>query len=254
MNKKSIVIVGANSDIAKAIIRELTNKLTLIFGGALNEYQYILLGRDREKLQSLSQDLALRYTIESLCYECDVCNQSCIDECMQSLEESIFGVIYAAGFMPQANDFDTTLQTMQINLLSAIHILEFCATLLESKKQGFIIAISSVAGDRGRASNAIYGSTKAGLSAYMSALSNRFGLIKDSKVRVLCVKPGFVDTKMTAHLSLPQALTHSPKNVAKDIIHALRQNKSVVYTKSLWRWIMLIIKLLPHRIFNKLKL
>jgi decaprenylphospho-beta-D-erythro-pentofuranosid-2-ulose 2-reductase len=108
-----------------------------------------------------------------------------------------------------------------------------------------------VAGERGRQSNYIYGSAKAGFTAYLSGLRNR---LTRSGVHVVTIKPGFVDTKMTSGLKLPAPLTAQPAQVASKIVRAVDRKADVVYVLWMWRWIMLIIKCIPEGVFKKLKL
>jgi len=106
-----------------------------------------------------------------------------------------------------------------------------------------MVGISSVAGDRGRKSNYIYGSAKAALTAYLSGLRNR---LYDAQVQVLTVKPGFVATKMTENMDLPEKLTAQPEEVAEDIYRAQQKGKNVLYTKWIWGWVMMVIKMIPE--------
>ncbi|HEY2727571.1 MAG TPA: SDR family NAD(P)-dependent oxidoreductase, partial [Parafilimonas sp.] len=119
------------------------------------------------------------------------------------------------------------------------------------KKNGTIVGISSVAGERGRQSNYIYGSAKAGFTAYLSGLRNR---LYHDNVHVLTVLPGFVNTKMTAELNLSPLLTASPEQVADAVETAIRKKKNVIYVKWFWKWIMKIIKNIPEGMFKKKKL
>ena len=121
----------------------------------------------------------------------------------------------------------------------------------EQRRSGTIVGISSVAGDRGRASNYIYGSAKAGLSAYLSGLRNR---LAKSNVHVLTVKPGFVRTKMTADLPLPGPVTAKPERVANDIFSAAHRQSNEIYTLSIWRPLMFVIRNIPETIFKRLNL
>lgn len=121
----------------------------------------------------------------------------------------------------------------------------------EQNKNGFIVGISSVAGDRGRKSNYIYGSAKAAFSAYLSGLRNR---LHDANVQVLTVKPGFVNTQMTKGMELPEKLTAQPEEVARDIYAAQKKGKDVLYTRWFWRWIMLIIRNIPEFQFKKMSI
>jgi short-subunit dehydrogenase len=108
-----------------------------------------------------------------------------------------------------------------------------------------------VAGDRGRASKLIYGSSKAGFSAYLSGLRNKLAA---SGVHVLSVKPGFVSTRMTAGMDLPALLTATPEQVAMAVYKAVIRRQNTLYVKWFWRWIMLIIRLIPEPLFKKLHL
>ncbi len=122
---------------------------------------------------------------------------------------------------------------------------------IEARKAGLIIGLSSVAGDRGRASNYVYGSAKAGLSAFLSGLRHRLAA---SGVRVMTVKPGFVRTAMTEGLNLPPLLTAEPDQVAADILSAVKKRRDTIYSRWYWRFIMSAIRLLPESIFKRTRL
>jgi short-subunit dehydrogenase len=130
-------------------------------------------------------------------------------------------------------------------------MLEVIAADFEERGHGMIIGISSVAGERGRQSNYIYGSAKAGFNAYLSGLRNR---LSKRGVHVMTVLPGFINTKMTASLDLPGLLTAQPEEVAEDIYKAFQKKKNFLYTKWFWRWIMLIIKYIPEPVFKRMGL
>ena len=149
------------------------------------------------------------------------------------------------------NDWAKTLNTITVNYIGAVSILNIVANEMQKEKRGFIVGVSSVAGDRGRKANYIYGSSKAALSAYLSGLRNR---LHESGVKVLTVKPGFVATKMTADLDLPTKLTAQPEEVACGIFKAQQKGNDVIYTKSIWRIIMLIIKHIPEFMFKKMSI
>ena len=141
---------------------------------------------------------------------------------------------------------------MATNYIGCASILEEAARKMLEKGKGTIIGVSSVAGDRGRASNYYYGSAKAGFTAYLSGLRNR--LCKQG-IHVCTVKPGFVYTAMTEGMKLNPLLTAKPEKVAKDIYKkAYQRQRNVVYTKWFWRWIMRIITSIPEFIFKKLSL
>ena len=139
---------------------------------------------------------------------------------------------------------------MQVNYGSAVDLLEPIAAQMERRGAGFIVVVSSVAGDRGRQSNYHYGAAKGALSLYTQGLRNR--LFK-AGVTVLTVKPGFVDTAMT--WGLPGLfLVASPRRVARDITRALRRRRSVIYTPGFWRGIMFMIRSIPEPVFKRMKL
>jgi decaprenylphospho-beta-D-erythro-pentofuranosid-2-ulose 2-reductase len=128
--------------------------------------------------------------------------------------------------------------------------LNAVATHLERTGGGFVCALSSVAGERGRQSNYLYGAAKAGLTTYLSGLRNR---LAPAGVRVLTVKAGIVDTRMSAGMP-GAALAASPAAVARAVVRAITRGRDVVYVPWFWRWIMLVIRLIPERVFKRLKL
>ena len=130
-------------------------------------------------------------------------------------------------------------------------IFNIIAADFEQRKSGFICGISSVAGDRGRKANFIYGAAKAALTTYLSGLRNN---LYSSGVHVLTIKPGFVATKMTEGMDLPEKLTASPEQVANAIFKAQKSKKNVVYTIWIWRWVMLIIRNIPEWQFKKMSI
>jgi len=140
---------------------------------------------------------------------------------------------------------------MRTNYLGLISILGEIANRMEQRGSGTIIGVSSVAGDRGRATNYIYGSAKAGFTAFLSGLRNR---LIGKGVTVITIKPGFVRTRMTEGLDLPAILTAAPDELARAIRRAHKKQRLMVYHRPVWRLIMLIIRLLPERVFARLKL
>ncbi len=162
-------------------------------------------------------------------------------------------VIFAAGQLPdqaQVNaDFDLLRRTLEVNAISAMLVLNEAAAYFEHQGHGQLVAIGSVAGDRGRATNYAYGAAKGALEIFMSGLRQR---LHKSGVQVLLVKPGFVDTPMTA--DFPKGpLWASPQRVAEDIVRAMEKGRSVIYTPWFWRWIMLVIRHIPERLFVRLR-
>jgi len=144
-----------------------------------------------------------------------------------------------------------TLQEIQTNAISTIALLTHVANYFEQQGSGSIAVISSVAGDRGRQSNYVYGSAKAMVSTFLQGLRNR---LQFSGVHVLTIKPGFVDTPMTAHITPKGKLWAQPQDIAKGIVRALNKQQDVVYLPWIWRYIMLIIQHLPEFLFKRLRL
>lgn len=240
-----VLIVGAKSDIAKAIAREY----------AKNGYDLYLASRHSDSLSNLAKDIELRSSVKVEVKEFDMSDFNSHEKFYNSLEPKPLGVIIVAGYMAEQkdcqSDFVKTLNTINVNYTGAVSLLNIITNDMEQNKNGFIIGVSSVAGDRGRKANYIYGSSKAAFSAYLSGLRNR---LYESGVKVLTVKPGFVATKMTAGLDLPTKLTTQPEDVARDIYNAQQKGKDVLYTKGIWRFIMLIIKHIPEFIFKKMSI
>ena len=148
------------------------------------------------------------------------------------------------------NDINTT-KIIDINYAKLVPLMNYFAQKFEAKRSGTIIGLSSVAGERGRQSNFIYGSAKAGFTAYLSGLRN---YLYDKKVNVLSVIPGFMATKMTEGMPLNPKLTASPKQAANCIYKAYKNKKNVVYVLPIWWVIMMIIRNIPEFIFKRLKL
>jgi len=242
---KHLLIIGANSDIAKATAHCY----------AKEGYSLTLAARQIEQLEGFAQDLRIRCNSQISLRELDLMDATQCSNFLSHIEEMPDTVLFAAGYLgeqdrAQVEDQETE-KIFRINALSAMDLLGHFANQFEKRKSGSIIAISSVAGDRGRMSNYFYGAAKAALSTYLSGLRNR---LHSSNVNVLDVRPGFVATKMTSHLDLPAKLTATPEKVAKKIYKAHSKGANVTYVISAWRLIMLIIKLIPEPIFKRLSL
>jgi len=240
-----VLIVGAKSDIAKELARVY----------AKNDYDLYLAGRSIEELEEFSQDVAIRGGKEVVLKELDITDFASHQSFYDSLEPKPLGVIVVSGYMNEQHivqkEWSESLQTINVNYTGAVSLLNIVANDMEDKRNGFIVGVSSVAGDRGRKANYIYGSAKAAFSTYLSGLRNR---LFESDVHVLTVKPGFVATKMTEHLVLPEKLTAQPEDVALDIFQAQQSRKNILYTKWIWRYVMLIIKHIPEFLFKKMSI
>jgi hypothetical protein len=164
-------------------------------------------------------------------------------------------VVCAVGYLGVQKDaqqnIDVAQNVIDVNFTGPCLLFEQLAEKMIKRGSGTLVGISSVAGDRGRESNYFYGSAKAGFSTYLSGLRQR---ASKAGVHVLTVKPGFVRTSMTADINLPNILTTTPEIVAQYIVNACNSNTCIVYAPWYWRWIMLIIRLIPEKLFAKLKL
>ena len=240
-----LLIIGAKSDIAKAVAREY----------AKNGYDLYLAARNSQQLDEFSYDITIRYAGKVTCVDLDLLDFDSHQKFYDDLSEKPFGVICIAGYMVDQKkaevDFKETQQMIDTNYTGAVSLLNIIANDFEKRTNGFIVGVSSVAGDRGRKTNYIYGSSKAAFSTYLSGLRNR---LSGSNIHVMDVKPGFVNTKMTEGLELPEKLTAQPEEVSRDIFNAQQKNKNVLYTKWMWKYIMLIIKHIPEFIFKKMSI
>lgn len=237
-----LLILGANSDVAKAIAR------CFAAGG----YNLVLASRSIEDCQSLARDLTVRYGIATREIVFDAVAFSEHQRFIDNLNVELEGVFITFGVMADQieaqNNFGLSRLMIETNYIGCVSVLEIIAKKFEIKKAGFIVVISSVSGDRGRKSNYIYGSTKAALTAYLEGLRHR---LTGSGVSVLTVKPGFIDTKMTSHLELPKSLTASPTEVGKAVFKAVSSRKNTIYVKPIWRLIMTVIVRVPGFLFYK---
>lgn len=241
----TVLILGATSDIAQAVARRL----------AAENYQLQLAARDPDDLDTFASDLQIRYRAEVRTYAFDATQFESHAEFYRSLSPTPTMVVLVFGYLGDQEEgqrnWSEAAKIIDTNYTGAVSVLNIVAEDYARKQSGVIVGISSVAGDRGRGSNYLYGSAKAGLTAYLSGLRNR---LAKQGVPVVTVKPGFVATSMTEGLDLPPLLTARPESVASDIFGAIKRKKDVVYTRWFWRWIMLIIRLIPEKIFKKLNL
>ena len=241
----TVLILGATSDMAVALAKKFASK----------GHNIQLAARNADRLKSLQSDLSIRYNIVSSIHEFDAVKFEQHQSFWNSLSPKPDITISVMGYMNDNEkviaDQNETLKTIHTNYSGPVSILNIAAHEYMAKQQGTIVGISSVAGMRGRQSNYIYGSAKAGFTAYLSGLRNK---LFHHKVHVLTVLPGFVYTKMTEHLNLPKLLTAQPENVADAVYKGIRKKKNVVFVKWFWRWIMLIITSIPEFMFKKMKM
>lgn len=244
---KKILIIGAGSAMAQACARLWAQRGDRLF----------LAARNTQQLQSIADDLRVRsgQAVGSKAFDATALDQHA--ELLAEATRQMGGldtVLIAHGTLSDQDraqkDVTYALGEVHTNGTSVIAFMTLAANQLEAQGHGAIAVISSVAGDRGRQSNYVYGSAKALVSAFASGLRQR---LHKKGVHVITVKPGFVDTPMTAHL--PKGpLWAQPDQVARDISRAIDKGGSIVYTPGFWRLIMLIIKHIPEFVFVKLKL
>lgn len=245
---RKIVIIGANSAIAEACARQF----------ALAGDQLFLVGRQAAALEAIAADLKVRGAPLVDTYVMDANELGAHQPMLEAASKAMGGLdtalIAHGSLSDQAaceGDVTLALQEIHTNALSAISLMSHLANRFEQQRHGMIAVISSVAGDRGRQSNYVYGSAKAMVTAFASGLRQR---LHKAGVAVLTIKPGFVASPMTAHLTLPARLTASPAQAAADIVRAIDGRRDVIYTRWFWRPIMGIICALPESLFKKTKI
>ncbi len=244
---KTILVLGATSAIAQAWMRLL----------APSGASFFLVARNAAHLESVIQDLATRGATAVYAETADldqIAGHSVLLERAVAALGSLDCAFIAHGVLgDQAageQDFAVASASLRTNFLSTVSLVTWLANYFQAQYRGALVVLSSVAGDRGRKSNYIYGSAKAGLNAFLDGVRNR--LDRDG-VQVLTVRPGFVATPMTAHL--PHGpLFATPDAVARDILNAMEHRRDVLYTPWFWRWIMAIVRAIPEWKFKKMDL
>lgn len=238
----SVLILGATSDVGKALALHYSKM----------GYAIILAARNTNEVQTYIQDWSSKQ-IQVVPFEATdfAGHQAWVKNLplLPTISICVFG--YLGDHEKARTNWSEAHRIIDANYTGAVSILNRLALEYEKQGSGCIVGISSVAGDRGRQSNFIYGSAKAGFTAYLSGLRN--SLFKEG-VHVLTVKPGFINTKMTVGLNLPKVITASPAQVAKRIYNGIHSKKNVIYVLPIWFWIMLVIKAIPEFIFKRLKL
>jgi short-subunit dehydrogenase len=242
---RKTLIIGATSAIAQATARRLAKAGDELF----------LVARDADKLNVLANDMRVRgatavqtETLDVLEYDR---HEAVLDKAVATLGTVDLALI-AHGTLPDqsecARSMTATREAFEINAFSVIALLTRLANIMETQGTGTIAVISSVAGDRGRQSNYVYGASKGAVTVFLQGLRNR---LSAANVHVMTVKPGFVDTPMTKEFE-KGVLWASADDVARIIEQNLARD--VVYAPWFWRWIMLIIRAIPERLFKRLKL
>ncbi|MBI3563107.1 MAG: SDR family oxidoreductase [Gammaproteobacteria bacterium] len=242
----NVVVLGATSGIAIELLRIFASEGCSLYIAA----------RNPSRLVELTQDLLIRGASATYSYCVDINNISQLQLMINTIKTTMGHIdiaIIAHGTLPDQLraeiDMDYMLTELNTNGISTIAIASLLANEMQSQKYGSLCVISSVAGDRGRKSNYIYGAAKSAVSVYMQGLRNRLY----PNIHVLTVKPGFVDTPMTRRFK-KGILWSTPEKVARDIRRAIDKRKDILYTPWFWKWIMVIIKLLPEYLFKRLSL
>ena len=215
-----------------------------------------LAARNVNRLEPLQSDLAIKYSVRVSIHEFDALAYNTHAQLfIRNIEPKPDVAVCVFGLLGEnekaVDDWDQASQIIHTNYTGAVSILNIIARDFAARKEGVIVGISSVAGERGRQSNFLYGSAKAGFTAYLSGLRNS---LYHKGVHVVTVQPGFVYTKMTENLSLPKMLTARPEEVAEAVFNAVKKKKNVVFVKWFWKYIMLIIRNVPEVMFKKMKL
>ncbi len=244
MSKKIILVLGASSDIGMSIATKF----------AQEGFDIQLAGRNSYNFENDSKNLRIRYNVNVDFYELDALNIDSHEKFVRSLPILPNVVVSAIGLLGDQSESELEIKknitVIRTNFEGVVSLFSIFANYFIERGNGTLIGISSVAGDRGRASNYIYGSAKAGFNAFLSGLRNR---LFPYGVDVITVKPGYVRTKMTLGLKLPKALTTNPKNVSHFIYKAYKKKNNVVYVLPIWKFIMLLINLIPESIYKKIK-
>lgn len=241
-----MIVLGSTSEVAQAFVEKVLQE------GEKFEKIYLFTS-NKETTERFALHIDVKYLQQSEIIELDLTreiNYFDFDHVNSSL------LFCATGYLGESTEeglFDNknTEKIIDINFAKLVPIINYFAHKFENRRSGTIIGLSSVAGDRGRQSNFIYGSAKAAFTAYLSGLRN---YLFSKKVHVMTVKPGFMATKMTEGLPLNPKLTATPKQAADCIFKAYKKKKNTIYVLPIWGIIMMIIRNIPEFIFKKLKL
>ena len=245
---RKILIIGATSAIAEAAARIFATRGDALF----------LVARNAEHLRAVVADLNIRGAARADSATLDVTDFAAHDAVIEKAERDLGGIdiaLIAHGTLSDQAQCEQSDDVMRrefdINALSTLALLTALANRMEARRSGTLAVISSVAGDRGRQSNYVYGAAKAAVSTFLGGLRQR---LAKSGVSVLTIKPGFVDTPMTAAIANKGALWAQPDRVAAGIVQAIDRRRNIVYLPWFWRWIMLVIRHIPEPLFKRLKL
>lgn len=252
---KQYLVIGATSAIARACCRQL---LTAHARGDGEPIDFFLAGRSSEKLEQMGADLQARGAREVYSHPIDLADTTAHSHLLEAIDRSLSQIdvaLLAHGTLPDQaaceRDADLAVSEFNLNGTSTLSVLTRLAYQMEQRGQGTLVVITSVAGDRGRPSNYVYGSAKAAVSVFCEGLRAR---LYASGVHVMDVRPGFVDTPMTQDLELPSLLLASPDGVARRILRGIARRRDVLYVPAFWALIMAIIRFVPRFVFKRLSL
>jgi len=244
---RSILILGARSDIGRAIAHAFAAK----------GYAVQLAARNAAGLEADKADIELRHRVAVSLHELDALDTDSHAAFVDGLPELPHVAVTAIGFMGEQAEnelaVDRTLTVLRSNFEGPASLFTILANRMVARGSGTLVGISSVAGERGRAANYVYGSAKAGFTAFLSGLRNRLAKGKTG-VHVVTVLPGFVNTAMTAGMDLPKKLTAEPAELGKAVWKAVEKGRDVIYVRPIWRLVMLIIRHIPEGVFKKLSI
>ena len=244
--KQTWVILGASSAIARAFARRMAEA----------NADLVLCGRDKADIDRLAADLSLRGEGNAQAMAFDAAEPASFAAILDAMAEKDgqLNIAVFSGYMPDQTHLDAEPAVMQsvtqANFTGPAHFLHLAAPLLEARESGVIVGVGSVAGDRGRLGNYVYGAAKAGFHTYLSGLRNRMGR---KGVQVLTVKPGFTDTAMTWGQE-GMFLVATPDDIAAAIERAIARKRNVIYAPWFWLGIMGVIRVIPEAVFKKLKI
>jgi decaprenylphospho-beta-D-erythro-pentofuranosid-2-ulose 2-reductase len=245
MTKLPVLILGARSDIGRAVAHKFAS-----LGHPIQ-----LAARNASALEADKTDMELRHGVSVTLHEFDALATETHESFVAALPQLPQVAVSAVGLMGQQaeneRDIHAASRVMRSNFEGPASILAVLANSFEARGSGTLVGISSVAGERGRATNYVYGSAKAGFTAFLSGLRNR---LAQRGVHVVTVLPGFVATQMTEGMDLPARLTAEPSEVADAIGRAVERKKDVIYVRPIWWIIMTIIRNIPERMFKRMKL
>lgn len=242
---QTVLILGATSTVAM--------ELATIY--ARKGIHLQLASRQIRRLNSFKSDLEIRFNAKVDLVEFDVENTESHSDFYLSLEPRPSLVVCLFGHLGKQEeavvDWKIASRILNVNFVGAVSIMNIISRDFKAKRKGVLVGVSSVAGERGRQSNFIYGSAKAGFTTYLSGLRNE---MVTNNVHVVTINPGFIRSKMIAGIDTPAILTASPHKVALAIVKSVEKRKDVVYVLWIWKWIMFVIKLIPEFLFKRLNL